>query len=49
MSNETRAAAFLRQRISLEIQRGNSICVLGTAPVSRGLHEIFFLLDWKHN
>ena len=46
-TNETRAAAFLKQKISLEIQRGNAVSVLDTAPVSRGLHEIFFLLDWK--
>jgi len=47
-TNEIRAAAFLKQIISLEIQRENAISVLGTAPVSLGLHENFFLLDWKH-
>ena len=47
-TREIRAAAFLKQKISLEIQRGNAISVLGTAPVSQGLHEIFFLLNWKH-
>ena len=47
-TNEICAAAFSKQKISLEIQLGNAISVLGTAPVSLGLHEIFFLLDWKH-
>ena len=36
-TNVSRAAAFLKQKISLEIQRGNAISVLGTAPVSRGI------------
>ena len=47
-TSEIRAAAFLKQKISLEIQRGNAVSVLGTAPVSRGLNEIYFLLNWKH-
>ena len=47
-TNEIRAAAFLKQKISLTLQRGNAISVRGTAPVSLGLHEIFLLLDWKH-
>ena len=47
-TSEIRAAAFLKQKISLEIQRGNAVSVLGTAPLSRGLEEIYFLLNWKH-
>jgi len=38
-SGEPRAADFLRQRVSLEIQRGNAISVLGTAPASTDLED----------
>ena len=40
-TGEKRASAFLFQRISTAIQRGNSSCVLGTVPQSEGLEEIF--------
>lgn len=38
------AKAFLRQRISIAIQRGNAASVLGTVPSSNGLEEAFLLL-----
>ena len=46
-SGESRSAQFLKQRISVDIQRGNCYCVLGTVKESRGLDEIFHILDSK--
>ena len=46
-SGESRSAQFLKQRISVDIQRGNCYCVLGTVKESRGLDEIFYILDSK--
>ena len=42
-TGEIRATDFLRQRISIDIQRGNAISILGTLPDSRELDEIFYL------
>jgi hypothetical protein len=47
-TGEKRAMGFLRQRCSLAIQRGNAACVLGTHPYSRGLDEVFYVLNVKH-
>ena len=44
-TGEKRSSEFLRQRISIDIQRGNAACVLGTFPFSRGLDEIFYILS----
>ena len=41
VTDEKRSTAFLFQRISMAIRRGNSSCILGTAPHSEGLDEIF--------
>ena len=43
-TGEVRATDYLRQRISIDIQRGNAISVFGTIPDSRGLDEIFYLV-----
>ncbi|OWA54844.1 hypothetical protein BV898_19237 [Hypsibius exemplaris] len=43
-----RSLEYLRQRISIEIQRGNATCVFGTHPFSRGLDEVFSILKVKH-
>ena len=43
-TGEPRSSEFLRQRISIELQRGNAASVLGTLPSTRGLDEIFLLL-----
>ena len=43
-TGELRSTDFLRQRISVEIQRHNSMCIFGTLPTSRGLDEIFYLV-----
>ena len=42
-TGEIRATDFLRQRISIDIQRGNAISILGTLPDSRELDEVFYL------
>ena len=46
-SGKTRSVQFLKQRISVDIQRGNCFCVLGTGEEIRGLDEIFYILDLK--
>jgi hypothetical protein len=38
---DARSSAFLRQRISVAIQRGNAAAILGTLPVGKGFGEIF--------
>jgi len=47
-TGEKRASEFLRQRISIDVQRGNAECVLGTHPSARDLGEIFYVLKTKH-
>ena len=42
-SGEPRSTAFLIQRISLAIQRGNAASVFATIPLSSKFHEIFEL------
>lgn len=41
-TGEKRSTEFLFQRISVEIERGNAISVLGTHPATRGLVFILF-------
>ncbi|GAV00437.1 hypothetical protein RvY_11284 [Ramazzottius varieornatus] len=38
---ETRSLQYFKQRLSLDIQRGNAFCVMGTAKETKGLKEIF--------
>ena len=42
-TGEPRACEYLRQRISIEIQRGNAIFVLGTAENQKDIDELFTL------
>ena len=42
-SGETRSTAFLTQRISIAIQRGNAASVFATIPSSLNLYETFYL------
>lgn len=44
-TNEKRSTVYLKQRISIDIQRGNAISVLGTIPSTESLDEIFYLLS----
>ena len=41
-TGEFRSTDFLRQRISIDIQSGNAVSILGTLPHSRELSEIFY-------
>ena len=41
VTGEKRSSFFLFQSISMAIQRGNAISVLGTVPRTEGLDEIF--------
>jgi hypothetical protein len=42
-----RATEFLRQRISIEIQQENAASILNTYSDTRGLDEIFYVLNVK--
>ena len=42
-TGEPRSMEFLRQRLSIEIQRGNAVSVLGTTDVPKGSDDVFFL------
>ena len=43
VSGDPRSLAFLKQKISLAIQRGNAAAMLGTLPQGKGFGEIFHL------
>jgi len=43
VTQDKRSLAFLKQRISSAIQRGNAAAVLGTLPSGKGFTEIFNL------
>ena len=43
-SGDPRSTDFLRQRISIELQRGNAACILGTHTRVENLDETLFLL-----
>jgi hypothetical protein len=43
VSGDGRSLAFLKQRISIAIQRGNTASILGTLPGGKGFMEIFNL------
>ena len=43
-TGELRATDFLKQRISVDIMRGNAISILGTFPEQRDLHEVHYLV-----
>ena len=42
-TGEARSTAFLKQRLSIAIQRGNAAAVRGTVPVGQAMTEIFQL------
>jgi hypothetical protein len=42
-TGETRATEFLRQKISVDIQRGNAASILSSIPSARALEEVFYL------
>lgn len=43
VTHEKRATAYLLQRLSVAIQRGNVASIMGTIPPSKNLGEIFYL------
>jgi hypothetical protein len=47
-TGEPRACEFFSQRISLDIQRGNAACVMGTIPHQKPLSEVYFLRTTKY-
>lgn len=48
-TNEKRATLYLKQRLSMDIQRGNAASVLGTMPSTHALDEVYYLLsNQKH-
>ena len=42
-SGDKRAASFIRQRIAVEVQRGNARMISGGLPPSSALRELSFL------
>lgn len=44
ITGEPRTTTYLIQRISIEIQRHNAACVMGSLPTSNSLDELFFIL-----
>lgn len=46
-NGEMRSLEFLKQQISLEIQRGNAASVIVTAPPQKNLNELYFMAP-KH-
>ena len=44
-SGEARSSEFLKQRISMDIPRGNAASVMGTLPYQKQLDEIFYVLS----
>ncbi|XP_055357023.1 uncharacterized protein LOC129602087 [Paramacrobiotus metropolitanus] len=43
-TGEKRATEYLRQRISIEMQRGNAASIMGTAPMGANLDQIFCVI-----
>ena len=42
-TGDPRSLSFLKQRISIAIQRGNAAAVFGTLPGGKGFGEIFYM------
>ena len=43
-TDEPRSKDFLFQKISIAMQRGNALYVMGTFPFAKGMDEVFYLL-----
>ena len=46
-TKDKRSSSFLFQAISMEVQRNNCACVLGTVESPKLLQELFDVLDTK--
>jgi len=49
VSGDPRSLAFLKQRISLAVQRGNAAAVLGTLPHGKGFWRTLPFIGFKHS
>ena len=49
VTGEPRLTFFLFQRLSMAIQKGNSQCIIGTIPTTKGLDEIYEFVDHEHD
>ncbi|XP_037027835.1 uncharacterized protein LOC119068371 [Bradysia coprophila] len=47
LTHEKRATLYLKQRLSIDVQRGNAISVLNTLPSTSSLEEVFYLISKK--
>jgi len=45
VTGDKRSTFYLFQSISVAIQRGNAACIIGTAPISEGLEEVFEFVE----
>ena len=45
VTGEKRSTFYLFQSISMAVQRENAACVIGSAPTSEGLEEIFEFVE----
>jgi hypothetical protein len=45
VTGEKRATFYLPQNISIAIQRGNAACIIGSAPATEGLDEVFEFVE----
>lgn len=43
ITGDPRSSNFIKQRLSLAIQRGNSARILGTLPISDNLDEVYLI------
>ena len=48
-SGEPKTMEFLRQRISIELQRGNAASVLGTLPTRDSFDNVFYCYMFKES
>ena len=48
LTKENRSTSYLKQRLSIDIQRGNAASILGTVPPSCPLDEVYYLLATRN-
>jgi hypothetical protein len=44
--DEPKSTSYLIQRISLTVQRGNAVSIIGTIPSNRSIYEVCYLLQF---
>ena len=45
VTGEKRSTFYLFQSISVAVQRGNAACIIGSAPKSEGMEEVFEFVE----